>query len=313
MVAPARRAAVQDPRIGGCIQRTDAAQTMNESGTTPPDWTRWLHGAGAQGANLIRSITLTLGATAQGRDAAPVFIEAWQQALNGQPADADSVAERFSEAVHEALQRMRRDTQAGMAAVDGALSGLHEGGGDWLSAAYRTARAHGTESPDAGTLLAAFRRFAEALTAFQAQLSRSVEAGLDAFRQALDQRRERGETPADLVELHRLWVETAEPAYERVLESDEYAQAFSALHNAAMALGRTAQVFAQPILEALGLPGRAEIEGLRRQMNALRRERNRSQRLEAELSLLRQEVQALRRELHEAAVARGPGPSRDRH
>ncbi|MBA1146275.1 hypothetical protein H0Z60_04310 [Ectothiorhodospiraceae bacterium WFHF3C12] len=292
---------------------------MDESGTTPPDWTRWLHSAGAEGAGILRGIAATMGAAAEARDGTPVFVEAWQQALNEEPADADSAAEHFSAAVQQSLRRMREDTQAGVAALDGALAGLRgQATGlseHWLTDAYHTART-GRENADAAEALqTAFHDYVQALIAYQTELSRSVEAGLEAFQTALAERKHDGAPPADLTELHALWIESAEPAYEQVLNSRAYAGAFAALHNAAMSFAGAAREYAQPLLEALGMPSRSEIDAMHRHMSDIRRERNRSRRLESEVALLRQEVEALRRELRETtggdpATRR---PQTDRH
>lgn len=291
---------------------------MNESGTTPPDWTQWLHDAGSQGANILRGLAATMSAAGEGRDATPIFVEAWQEALNAEATDAEAAAERFTESVHTALRRMREDTRAGAAALEGALRGMRGGTGDrqddWLSAAYRAAREEQGRGTDTGALESAFRHYMEALTAYQGELSRAVEAGLASFQEALLERRRARSEPLGLTDIHALWIESAEPAYEEILNSKAYGHAFARLHNAALELGSTVQSCARPWLEALGLPSRAELEAMHRQMGELRRERNRSRRLESEVTILRQEVEALRAELHSTSQrGAGTGGTRDRH
>lgn len=290
---------------------------MNESGTTPPDWNQLLHDAGVHGASLLRGLAATVGTAADARDGTPIFIEAWQQALDGEVTDPEAAAEHFSETVQGTLRRMREDTRAGVAALDGALRGIR---GDeateraqWLAAAYHAARGeHGRDDADA--LLESFHRYVDALTAHQGELSRAVEAGLDAFREALSRRRHEQDEPIDLTELHHLWIESAEPAYESVLNTSDYNRTFARLHNAAMELLGALHSNVSPFLEALGLPSRADIEAMQRQMGELRRERTRNHRLESEVAMLRQEVEALRSELRATqGQATTNAERRDRH
>lgn len=283
---------------------------MNESGTTPPDWDHLLQAAGIQGASILRGLAASVAGTANGRDAPPIFIDAWQRALDGEPADPEATAERFSESVQAALHRMRTDTRASVAALDGALRGLRGGttdAGGWLAAGFRTAH-HQRETASGGdALVGALEHYMDALTDHHGELSRAVENGLAAFHDELARRRQAQEQPLELTELHSLWIESAEPAYEAVLNSGEYTRAFARVHNAAMELAEALQAYARPFLEALGLPSREELEAVQRQMGELRRERNRSRRLEAEVTMLRQEVDALRAEL------RSSPDTHDRH
>lgn len=286
---------------------------MNDSGHTSPDWTHWLNAAGEQGLQMLCGATAAMGGPTDTGGSTPLFVDAWDKALNEHDDDPEAIATRFGEAVEQALQRMRESTRAGTAAVDGALQGLghssqHSDGANWLGEAYRAAQGQAGGGDSAEALHRTFRTYVDALTEYQTQFTNSIEAALGAFQRAVEARRENGPRIQDPDELHRVWIEAAEPAYEAVLSSDAYCDAFARLQNAAIALGQALQTVAQPFLSVLGIPSQAELERIQQRLREMRQLQYRNQRLQAEVGLLRQELDALRREVRAMQQPSRPAP-----
>lgn len=107
-------------------------------------------------------------------------------------------------------------------------------------------------------------------------------------------------SPESLRELYGLWIEESEHAYEELLRSDEWADAFGAYSNAASELLEAFQQQADAWLRMLDLPNREDVVDSQRRIIALER-RQRADgdtRVRDEVASLRQEVAALRSELN---------------
>jgi len=97
--------------------------------------------------------------------------------------------------------------------------------------------------------------------------------------------------PASLRELHQSWVSAGEAAYERVLRSTAYSEAFGDLTNASVELSGALQRLWDEVLESFNLPSRRELDATQTRIEQVRR------RGELESRELRQQIDELRRDL----------------
>lgn len=293
---------------------------MTEQGSPPHDWVQWISAANEQGLNILRGLTAVAGPGAEAGNAAPVFVEAWQRALNdgAEAPDPAATAQRFNRLMEEALAQGRSGTDAFVAMIETAATALHQlRAWQSLSSSSETGELFATffrlplvgpawsDRSKAEETRDGLRRYARALTDYQGELTRAVEAALQAFNDALRSRQAAGTFPASFSRLHELWIEIAEPAYETVLASDAFAGAFAEFHNAATALTALVQRELAPVLTALNLPSREELADVEQRLQTLRRDQDRTAALEAEVEALRSELAALRAELRQAHGADG--------
>lgn len=97
--------------------------------------------------------------------------------------------------------------------------------------------------------------------------------------QALEHMRERvlalgeeGQEITSLRQLYGLWAESGETAYLALVSTDEYAEIFTDLLNALIAVKQHAQQSACEIARACGLPSHRELDAVHQRLHALRRE-----------------------------------------
>lgn len=107
------------------------------------------------------------------------------------------------------------------------------------------------------------------------------------------------ENLASVRRLHQTWGEAGEAAYERVLRSDDYSEAFGGLTNAAVELTESLQRLWDEILESMNLPSRRQLDATQERLEQVRR------RGDAERRELRRELDALRREVREIGAGSG--------
>jgi len=285
---------------------------MTAQGSPPHDWAQWISAANEQGLNILRGLTGAMGPGADAGSAAPVFVEAWQQALND-GADPEATADRFNRLVEEALAQGRSGTEAYVAMIETAATALHQlrswqsrsaatDGGDLFAAFFRLPMVGPLRDRGeaAARVRETLRRYARAVADCQSQLTGAVEAALNAFNDALRERQRNDAFPSSFSGLHALWIASAEPAYEAVLSSETFTSAFSEYQNAAGELMNLIQRELAPLLAALNLPSRQELAGVQRRLHALRREQAQTAALQSEVKALRSELATLRAELQSA-------------
>lgn len=143
----------------------------------------------------------------------------------------------------------------------------------------------------------AAQRYREATGRYAELLGEVAEKSLEEFQRRT---RDRKHQPnPGLRELHGLWVAAGEAAYEEVLRSESYSEAFGELTNAAVELSQSLQELWDEFLEALSLPSRRELDATQQRLEEVRR------RGEADSRQLRRDMEALRRELHARTGAAG--------
>lgn len=121
-------------------------------------------------------------------------------------------------------------------------------------------------------------RWQDALTAYNALMARVSQDAHARFEAKLAQREEPGRQLDSVRALFDLWVDAAEEAYADAALSPDYRQAYGELVNAQMRLRADAQAIAEQAAQALGLPGRTEIDSAHRKIAELERQLRRMQR-----------------------------------
>lgn len=121
-------------------------------------------------------------------------------------------------------------------------------------------------------------RWQDALAAYNALMARVSQDAYARFEAKLAQCEEPGRQLGSVRALFDLWVDAAEEAYADVALSPDYRQAYGELVNAQMRLRADAQAIAEQSAQALGVPGRTEIDSAHRKIAELERQLRRMQR-----------------------------------
>jgi hypothetical protein len=130
--------------------------------------------------------------------------------------------------------------------------------------------------------LALLERFEQARKHYMAQLSRINAQALERMARQLE-----GAAVTDIDQLHQLWIESYESAYQQQIGSQEYCAALGEISNAAMALRQGWQRQRDRFCGALGLVTDTRHDELAQRHHQLRR---RVRALERELAELRRAV-----------------------
>lgn len=120
--------------------------------------------------------------------------------------------------------------------------------------------------------------------ALREHLAAAARQALLELQQRLEERHARGEPITSLRAFYDLWIDASERAYAAMLRSDDYAQAQGRAIHAMLRCRRQAQLIAEDLCAAFGLPGRTEMDATQA---ALHETRQRLRLLETEFARLR--------------------------
>lgn len=224
--------------------------------------------------------------------------------------DPEAVAERLlprlQETMDELLALHRNASEAALLPVElasaalghlAALQSLHPLGSEATAGAAPRLGMFQSYQAQLEAVACAAQRYRDATRRYGELLAQVGNQSIAEFDRRL--RLRDGQTPTGVRELHGLWVAAGEAAYEEVLRSDAYSEAFGELTNAAVELSSSLQGLWDEVLEALSLPSRRELEATQQRLEQVRR------RSEAETRELRREMERLRRELRGLTTAPG--------
>ncbi len=150
--------------------------------------------------------------------------------------------------------------------------------------------------------------YLRALAACSEQLLEAVRSGLARLEQRLATAAEHGEgQPGTLRELYELWLEESEAAYEAMLTTETWAEAFGRLTNATSEVIARYQEQADAALSTLDLPTRTDWIDTQRRVARLEATIRRSPAAQ-EIAALRSEVAELRQEVAALRTTPPDGP-----
>ncbi len=269
------------------------------------------NGPGEAGDASVGETGASLIATLIQRGLATVAAEAEALAAGDDPeAVAERLRPRLQEAMDELLALHRNASEAALLPVElasaalgnlAALQSLHPLGSEACAGAAPRLGMFQNYQAQLEAVACAAQRYRDATRRYGELLVQVGNQSIAEFDRRL--RLRDGEPPAGVRELHGLWVAAGEAAYEEVLRSDAYSEAFGELTNAAVELSSSLQGLWDECLEALSLPSRRELEATQQRLEQVRR------RSEAETRELRREMDLLRRELRGLATAPGSSAS----
>ncbi|GIX33330.1 MAG: class III poly(R)-hydroxyalkanoic acid synthase subunit PhaE [Lysobacterales bacterium] len=114
---------------------------------------------------------------------------------------------------------------------------------------------------------------AEAEARYRALLGRALQRGIERFEEKLAERGENGSPVRSARELFDLWMDAGEEGFQEVASAPEFRTVYGQLVNAQMRLRRLLQTELEILCRALGMPTRAELDGVLRKLKALRESR----------------------------------------
>ena len=115
-------------------------------------------------------------------------------------------------------------------------------------------------------------RLADALARYNQLMAAAGQDAYARFEARLAQREEPGRQLTSVRALFDLWIEAAEEAYAKIALSTDYRHAYGELLNAQMQLRGSQQAIVEQAASAMGLPGRAELDGAHRKLAELDRQ-----------------------------------------
>ena len=121
-------------------------------------------------------------------------------------------------------------------------------------------------------------RWQEAFARYNLLMAQTGQDAFARFETKLAEREEPGRQLGSVRALFDLWVDAAEEAYAQTALSTEYRHAYGELVNAQMQLRANQHAIAEQAANALGLPGRTELDSAHRKIAELERQMRRMQR-----------------------------------
>ena len=121
-------------------------------------------------------------------------------------------------------------------------------------------------------------RWQEAFARYNLLMADTGQDAFARFETKLAEREEPGRQLGSVRALFDLWVDAAEEAYAQTALSTDYRHAYGELVNAQMQLRASQQAIAEQAANALGLPGRTELDSAHRKIAELERQLRRLQR-----------------------------------
>lgn len=115
-------------------------------------------------------------------------------------------------------------------------------------------------------------RVQDAQRGYSALLAKASQGAFERFESKLAEHEEPGRQIDSARALFNLWVDAAEEAWAEVALSADYRHTFGELTNAQMQLRNAAQAISEQLVQAMGAPGRTELDGAHRKIAALERQ-----------------------------------------
>jgi len=175
-------------------------------------------------------------------------------------------------------------------------------GMSWLNApAFGYAREHQEHYQ---RMLAAFVDYQDAMKGYNELMLKASRRSFEIFENKLAERAEPGRQIESLRALYDLWVDAAEESYQEIALSPEFRKAYGDVVNAQMKVRGQIQAEVERVGTDLGMPTRTELNSVHKRLHELRRElRNgggtagNDAATAAEVRALRNDVERLKREL----------------
>lgn len=146
----------------------------------------------------------------------------------------------------------------------------HAQGMSWLHApAFGFSREHQERYQKA---LVAFDEYQHALKRYNDLMLQASKRSFEILESKLADCAEPGRQIDSMRGLYNLWVDAAEDAYAEVALSDEFSKVYGNLVNAQMRVRANLQAEAERLSAELGMPTRAELDSVHRQLHELRRQ-----------------------------------------
>ena len=224
--------------------------------------------SGKQFAALMESALNQLGGKAQAKP--QEVVDAWRKAthdaLGGMTAQKNPVVDAMRQAVGEGskgFQQMFGDF------VDRAMPFKNEMFAAMNLPAFGYTREKQQQMQAFGVAMGAY---VEALNAYNAEMLKASQLGMQNMELKLAERSEPGRELTTLRAFYDLWIDSMEEGYADVALSDEFRAVYGDLVNAQMKVRQLVQQEVERNAGSLGMPTRTELDGVLKKLAEVKRE-----------------------------------------